>query len=968
MEGTTELNHHHETIESPTDRHVQVMKETQPPPAPPGQSTSSTADTTTPPISRDPDWSEHFPFLSSKDAFMENTEGRSIANVNPGQAENSGSKPDIIVEELTLKNYRSTTITSVDSSSSSGEKPVLRKGLWGNFTRLAGSLSRDIAPINRPFSQFVEGGNDPHSPFGHQREGNDVYPMFGTQRGLQSTIRPQTAYEFPQTGAKSVFKGKGIVHKGAIEKPKFNVETSLESSPKKCMKSDEKSLFGGGAFGPYNSSSQKGVNLRELLKPKHQRISKSTKMQIFRQIVELLNVSHSQGLALRDLRPSYFMILSLYQVKYCGGFLPQETPSITQMVDSFSRKRYLDQKEVQKGFDWVSRLKHQKVGDQGYGRLANSGCDFRENMNIGRDACTFEERWYSSPEEQTGYACPLSSNIYSLGVLLFELFSYFETRELHSAAMSDLRHRILPPNFLAENPKEAGFCLWLLHPDPVSRPKARDVLLCDLLTEGQDQTVSEQTPISFDEEETESEILLHFLSSLKEQKEKQATKLMADLGCLEADIAKVERIYTSRTLTNDLLTNPSMPSPYEERLMRSMQHLEAGYYSVRSQLEICREKTVRRPDSDVLKLRESYNVQTEGNSDTCTEPPDKLYGFFGDLCKYARYSKFEVRGCLKNSEILSSSNVICSLSFDRDEEYFATAGVSKKIKIFEFESLLNENVDIHYPLIEMPSRAKLSCVCWNGYIKNYLASTDYEGVVQLWDATTGHGLTQFIEHRKRAWSVNFSQVDPTKLASGSDDCSVKIWNINERNSIDSIKNVANVCCVQYSPYSSRMLAFGSADYKVYCYDLRNTRLPWCTLSGHSKAVSYVRFLDSHTIVSASTDNTLKIWDLTCTSSTGPSTDACQLTLNGHTNEKNFVGLSVHDGYITCGSETNDVYAYYRSFPMPITSHKFGSIDPITGQETSEENSLFVSSVCWRGRSNMVVSANSTGSIKVLQLV
>ncbi|KAI3812781.1 hypothetical protein L1987_17493 [Smallanthus sonchifolius] len=45
--------------------------------------------------------------------------------------------------------------------------------------------------------------------------------------------------------------------------------------------------------------------------------------------------------------------------------------------------------------------------------------------------------------------------------------------------------------------------------------------------------------------------------------------------------------------------------------------------------------------------------------------------------------------------------------------------------------------------------------------------------------------------------------------------------------------------------------------------------------------------------------------------------------------ENFVGLSVADGYIACGSETNEVFAYYRSLPMPITSHKFGSIDPIS---------------------------------------
>lgn len=82
-----------------------------------------------------------------------------------------------------------------------------------------------------------------------------------------------------------------------------------------------------------------------------------------------------------------------------------------------------------------------------------------------------------------------------------------------------------------------------------------------------------------------------------------------------------------------------------------------------------------------------------------------------------------------------------------------------------------------------------------------------------------------------------------------------------------------------------MLAFGSADYKIYCFDLRMTRTPWCTLVGHGKAVSYVKFVDSVTAVSASTDNSLKLWDLNKTCSSGFSTNACSLTFSGHTNEK-----------------------------------------------------------------------------------
>lgn len=81
-------------------------------------------------------------------------------------------------------------------------------------------------------------------------------------------------------------------------------------------------------------------------------------------------------------------------------------------------------------------------------------------------------------------------------------------------------------------------------------------------------------------------------------------------------------------------------------------------------------------------------------------------------------------------------------------------------------------------------------------------------------------------------------------------------------------------------------------------------------------------------------------------------------------------MEIEDSSPTCSSEivSFQVYAYYRSLPMPITSHKFGSIDPISGKETEDDNGQFVSSVCWRGKSDMVIAASSTGCIKVLQMV
>lgn len=102
-------------------------------------------------------------------------------------------------------------------------------------------------------------------------------------------------------------------------------------------------------------------------------------------------------------------------------------------------------------------------------------------------------------------------------------------------------------------------------------------------------------------------------------------------------------------------------------------------------------------------------------------------------------------------------------------------------------------------------------------------------------------------------------------------------------SVGTIKAKANVCCVQFPTDSGRTIAFGSADHKLYYYDLRNWKMPLCTLVGHNKTVSYVKFIDSTTLVSASTDNTLKLWDLSmCTSRV---LDCPLQSFTGHLNVK-----------------------------------------------------------------------------------
>ncbi|MFS7973407.1 putative transcription factor WD40-like family [Helianthus anomalus] len=116
----------------------------------------------------------------------------------------------------------------------------------------------------------------------------------------------------------------------------------------------------------------------------------------------------------------------------------------------------------------------------------------------------------------------------------------------------------------------------------------------------------------------------------------------------------------------------------------------------------------------------------------------------------------------------------------------------------------------------MSSRSKLSSICWNNYIKGQIASSNFEGRSTVY--------MELKENERRVWSVDFSWSNPTLFPSDT----------------------------------GYTLAFGLAGHRVYYYDLRNPGVPLYTLTGHNKTVSYVKFLDSLTLVSSSTDNTLKL--------------------------------------------------------------------------------------------------------------
>lgn len=364
------------------------------------------------------------------------------------------------------------------------------------------------------------------------------------------------------------------------------------------------------------------------------------------------------------------------------------------------------------------------------------------------------------------------------------------------------------------------------------------------------------------------------------------------------------------------------------------------------------------------------------NSNT-KRPRNTLAVFRENLVGFSKYNSLRPLATMHySSDLHNNSTIVSTIVFDKDNEFFAIGGVTRRIKVFDYLAVVRDTVDIHYPNVEMVSNSKISCITWNSFYKYTMASSDYEGAINIYDTQSGTRTKVFHEHEKRCWSVDFNSVDSRMVASGSDDARVKLWSINDEHSVATLEAKANVCCVKFNPKSSCHLAFGSADHDVHYYDLRNMNTPLCVFKGHKKAVSYVKFLNTNEIISASTDSQLKLWNVN-------EPPNCLRSFVGHVNEKNFVGLSTDGDYIACGSEDNSLYVYYKGLSKPLFSYRIdasnakfgangtagrgGTLQPNDSDRFTDVNE-FVSAVCFRKQCNVVLAANSKGIIKVLELI
>eukprot|EP00879_Flechtneria_rotunda_P016905 GHRR01017696.1.p1 GENE.GHRR01017696.1~~GHRR01017696.1.p1 ORF type:complete len:867 (+),score=461.27 GHRR01017696.1:375-2975(+) len=176
------------------------------------------------------------------------------------------------------------------------------------------------------------------------------------------------------------------------------------------------------------------------------------------------------------------------------------------------------------------------------------------------------------------------------------------------------------------------------------------------------------------------------------------------------------------------------------------------------------------------------------------------------------------------------ASILSSIEFDCAGQLFAAAGVQQRICVYDYQAVMaaqnssNETPTSFstaadsaalQPLLDLPTRYKISCVSFSAAVQQYMLSSDYEGLVHLWDLHGGKIVRQWEAHDKRIWAVDSCPLDPDVFATGSDDGTVRVWGLREPPMARLTLPVwANVCSIEFSPAVAHMLAVGNAGHQV----------------------------------------------------------------------------------------------------------------------------------------------------------
>ena len=236
-------------------------------------------------------------------------------------------------------------------------------------------------------------------------------------------------------------------------------------------------------------------------------------------------------------------------------------------------------------------------------------------------------------------------------------------------------------------------------------------------------------------------------------------------------------------------------------------------------------------------------------------------------------------------ELTGHSGDVFACDISPSGEFAASASFDRTIMLWNIQ----EGFD-NFCVLRGHTNAVLQ-VCWSRLDPSRIFTASADKSVALWDASEGTRIKNMKGHSSIVNCCNLIRQGSSIGVSGSDDGTVKLWDMRTRRCSSTFEHLYQILSVESSNDGQRIFA-GTIDNSVLVLDSRKIDVPIEILDAPDiDSVTGVAVSnDGGSLLSLSMNGTVHLWDITGSSKTE---DRCVYTYSRITNNHDWKLLRIH---------------------------------------------------------------------------